>query len=53
MRRQSGADGIRVADPYHDTWETKTFQPGDEGEFSSIAPKPECEDYKLRFRAIQ
>jgi uncharacterized protein YcfL len=49
----TGADGIRVVDPYHDTWETKTFLPGDEGEFSSIAPKKECEDYKLRFRAIQ
>lgn len=49
----TGADGIRVIDPYHDTWETQTFQPGDEGEFSSIAPKKECKDYKLRFRAIQ
>lgn len=49
----TGANGLRVADPYHDTWETKSFMPGDEGEFSSIAPKTECEDYKLRFRAVQ
>ena len=48
-----GADGIRVADPYHETWETQTFQPGDEGEFSSIAPRKECENYKLRFRSVQ
>lgn len=49
----TGPDGIRVVDPYHDTWETATFQAGDEGEFSSIAPKKNCEDFKLRFRAIQ
>ena len=48
-----GADGLRVADPYHDTWEIQTFQPGDEGEFSSIAPRKECENYKLRFRSVQ
>ena len=48
-----GADGLRVVDPYHDTWETQTFQPGDEGEFSSIAPRKECENYKLRFRSVR
>ena len=30
-----------------------TFQPGDEGEFSSIAPRKECENYKLRFRSVR
>ena len=47
------AAGVVVQDPDHDGWEKMTLIPGDDGTFTSIAPKTDCADFRLRMKIIQ
>ncbi len=47
------AAGVVVQDPDHDGWEKTTLIPGDDGTFTSIAPKTDCADFRLRMKIIQ
>lgn len=47
------ANGVVVMDPDHDAWEKMTLIPGDNGTFTSIAPKKNCVDFRLRMKLIQ
>lgn len=44
--------GVEVADPDHDVWDKLTLDPGDDGVFTSIAPRCDCHDFKLRMKRI-
>lgn len=47
------ANGVVVVDPDHDAWEAETLVPGDNGTFTSIAPKKTCADFRLRLKNVQ
>lgn len=47
------ANGAVVMDPDRVGWEKMTLVPGDDGVFSSIAPKKDCADFRLRMKGIQ
>lgn len=47
------ANGVVILDPDHNGWEKLTLLPGDDGVFTSIAPKKECSDFRLRMKGIQ
>ena len=47
------ANGVVVMDPDHSGWEKMTLIPGDDGTFTSIAPKKDCADFRLRMAVIQ
>ena len=47
------ANGVVVMDPDHSGWEKLTLIPGDEGTFTSIAPKKDCADFRLRMAVVQ
>lgn len=47
------ANGVVVMDPDHDGWEKVTLIPGDDGTFTSIAPRKGCADFRLRMAVIQ
>ena len=46
------ADGAERVDPSHAAWEKVTVMPGDDANLSAIAPRKDCKNWKLRFRAI-
>ena len=46
------ADGVEREDPSHAAWEKITVMPGDDANLSAIAPRKDCKNWKLRFRAI-
>lgn len=47
------ANGVEVVDPDHDGWEKETLIPGDEGVFTSIAPRKDCVDFKMRMSTVR
>lgn len=47
------ANGVVVVDPDHDAWEKLTLVPGDDGVFTSIAPRNDCSDFRLRMGIVQ
>ena len=47
------ANGVVVMDPDNSGWEKMTLIPGDDGTFTSIAPKKDCADFRLRMAVIQ
>ena len=47
------ANGVVVVDPDHDAWEKETLLPGDNGTFTSIAPRKDCADFRLRMAVVQ
>ena len=47
------AQGERVEDEYHNTFEKCTLKPGDDGSLKSIAPSQNCVDFKLRVKYVQ
>lgn len=47
------ANGVVVVDPDHDAWEKETLLPGDNGTFTSIAPRKDCADFRLRMKNVQ
>ena len=47
------ANGVVVVDPDHDAWEKETLLPGDNGTFTSIAPRKDCADFRLRMGIVQ
>lgn len=47
------AKGVVVVDPDHNAWEKETLIPGDNGTFTSIAPKKDCADFRLRMKNVQ
>lgn len=47
------AKGVVIQDPDHDGWEKLTLVPGDDGVFTSIAPKKDCADFRLRMKNVQ
>lgn len=47
------ANGVIVMDPDHSGWEKLTLIPGDEGTYTSIAPKKDCADFRLRMAVVQ
>ena len=47
------ANGVVVMDPDHSGWEKVTLIPGDDGTFTSIAPKKDCADFRLRMAIVQ
>lgn len=47
------ANGVVVVDPDHDAWEKETLLPGDNGTFTSIAPRKDCVDFRLRMKNVQ
>ena len=47
------AGGVVVEDPDHDAWEKLTLVPGDDGVFTSIAPRKDCADFKLRMSIVR
>ena len=46
-------NGVVVLDPDHAGWEKLTLVPGDDGVFTSIAPKKDCADFRLRMSVVQ
>lgn len=46
-------NGVQVKDYNHDTWEKKTVVRGDDNVFTSIAPEPNCKDFKFRIKPVQ
>lgn len=46
-------NGVVVMDPDHDGWEKLTMLPGDNGVFTSIAPRKDCADFRMRMKGIQ
>ena len=46
------ADGAERVDPSHAAWEKVTVMPGDDANLTAIAPRKDCKNWKLRFRAI-
>ena len=47
------ANGVVVVDPDHNAWEKLTLIPGDDGVFTSIAPRKDCADFRLRMKYVQ
>ena len=47
------ANGVVIMDPDHAGWEKTTLIPGDDGTFTSIAPKKDCADFRLRMGIVQ
>lgn len=47
------ANGVVVMDPDHAGWEKTTLIPGDDGTFTSIAPRKDCADFRLRLGIVQ
>ncbi len=47
------ANGVHVQDLDHDTWKKLTLEPGDDGVFTSLAPRKDCADFKLRMKYVQ
>ena len=47
------ANGVVVMDPDHSGWEKLTLIPGDDGTFTSIAPRKDCADFRLRMAVVQ
>lgn len=47
------ANGVVVMDPDHSGWEKLTLIPGDDGTYTSIAPKKDCADFRLRMGIVQ
>ena len=47
------ANGVIIEDPDHSGWEKETLVPGDDGTFTSIAPRKDCLDFRLRLKLIQ
>ena len=47
------ANGVVVMDPDHAGWEKLTLAPGDDSVFTSIAPKKDCADFRLRMKSVQ
>ena len=47
------ANGVVVMDPDHSGWEKMTLIPGDNGTFTSIAPRKDCADFRLRMAKVQ
>lgn len=47
------SNGAAVLDPDHCGWEKLTLASGDEGVFTSIAPRKDCADFKLRMKNVQ
>lgn len=43
-------DGVEVRDPDHDAWESLTVAAGDDVSLTSIEPRKECYDFKLRMK---
>ena len=46
------ANGVIVMDPDNSGWEKMTLIPGDDGTFTSIAPRKDCADFRLRMKLI-
>lgn len=47
------AKGVVIQDPDNDGWEKLTLAPGDDGVFTSIAPRKDCADFKLCMKQVQ
>ena len=47
------ANGVVIMDPDHSGWEKLTLIPGDDGTYTSIAPRKDCADFRLRMAIIQ
>ncbi len=47
------ANGVRVQDLDHDTWKKSTLDPGDDEVFTSLAPRKDCADFKLRMKYVK
>ena len=47
------ANGVIQEDPDNMGWEKLELLPGDNGTFTSIAPKKNCADFRLRMKHIQ
>jgi uncharacterized protein YcfL len=47
------ANGVVVVDPDHNAWEKLVLIPGDDGVFTSIAPRTDCADFRLRMKYVQ
>lgn len=47
------ANGVVIMDPDHAGWEKLTLIPGDDGTYTSIAPKKDCADFRLRMGIVQ
>lgn len=46
------ARGVVVQDPDNDIWQKLTLTAGDDGVFTSIAPRKDCYDFKLRMKYV-
>ena len=47
------ANGVVQEDPDNMGWEKLELLPGDNGTYTSIAPKKDCADFRLRMKLIQ
>ena len=47
------SNGVVVMDPDNAGWEKLTLLPGDDGVFTSIAPKKDCADFRLRMSVVE
>lgn len=47
------ANGVLRHDLGQDAWEKVTIAAGDNAKFSSIAPRKDCADFRLRMKSIQ
>ena len=46
------ANGVVQEDPDNMGWEKLELLPGDNGTYTSIAPKKDCADFRLRMKLI-
>lgn len=47
------ANGVLRSDFGQDAWEKLTIAPGDNSKFTSIAPRKDCADFRLRMKNMQ
>lgn len=47
------ANGVVMAEPGNDAWEKVTIVGGDCGTFTSLAPKKDCADFRLRMSTVR
>ena len=47
------ANGVILEDPDNMGWEKLELLPGDNGTYTSIAPKKDCADFRLRMKIVQ
>ena len=46
-------DGVIISDPDNQAWEKLTLAPGQDGTFTSIAPRKDCADFRLGMKIVQ